>query len=50
MLKAILTEGTSAMDKAIKALRRDMSRVRTGRASVSLLDEIKVDYYGTPSP
>ena len=50
MLKAILTEGTSAMDKAIKALRRDMSRVRTGRASVSLLDEIEVDYYGTPSP
>lgn len=50
MLKEILSEGKSAMDKAIKALRRDMSRVRTGRASVSLLDEIKVDYYGTPSP
>lgn len=50
MLKDILSEGKTAMDKAIKALRRDMSRVRTGRASVSLLDEIKVDYYGTPSP
>jgi ribosome recycling factor len=50
MLKDILSEGKAAMDKAIKALRRDMARVRTGRASVSLLDEIKVDYYGTPSP
>lgn len=50
MLKDIFSESKAAMDKAIKALRRDMSRVRTGRASVSLLDEIKVDYYGTPSP
>ncbi len=50
MLKEILNEGRVAMDKAIKALRRDMARVRTGRASISLLDDVMVDYYGTPSP
>lgn len=50
MVKEILEEGRTSMEKAIKALRRDMARVRTGRASVSLLDEVKIDYYGTPTP
>ncbi len=50
MLKDILSEGRVAMDKAIKALRRDMARVRTGRASISLLDDVMVDYYGNPTP
>lgn len=36
--------------KSIEALRRDLSKMRTGRASVSMLDGIKVDYYGTPTP
>jgi ribosome recycling factor len=38
------------MEKTITALDKSFSRVRTGRASVSLLDGIKVDYYGTPTP
>jgi ribosome recycling factor len=38
------------MDKAVEALRRDLSKVRTGRASVSILDDVRVDYYGTPTP
>lgn len=38
------------MDKSIEALRRDLSRVRTGRASLTLLDGIRVDYYGVPTP
>lgn len=38
------------MEKTISALDKSLSRVRTGRASVSLLDGIKVDYYGTPTP
>lgn len=38
------------MDKRIKALEADLLKVRTGRASISLLDGIKVDYYGTPTP
>ena len=50
MIKDVLKDGRDAMEKAIKALRRDMARVRTGRASISLLDDIKVDYYGNPSP
>ena len=50
MLDDVQREASANMDKAIKALRRDMSRVRTGRASVSLLDDVRVDYYGTPTP
>ena len=50
MINDILSEGKTAMEKAIKALRRDMAKVRTGRASISLLDDVKIDYYGNPSP
>ena len=38
------------MEKTISALDKSFSRVRTGRASVSLLDGIRVDYYGAPTP
>jgi len=38
------------MKKAVGALERDLSKVRTGRASVALVDDIKVEYYGTPTP
>jgi ribosome recycling factor len=38
------------MEKTISSLDKSFSRVRTGRASVSLLDGIKVDYYGTATP
>ncbi len=38
------------MDKAVAALEKSFSRVRTGRASVSLLDGIRVEYYGTQTP
>lgn len=38
------------MEKTISALDKSFNRVRTGRASVSLLDGIKVDYYGAPTP
>lgn len=50
MFDEVLREARSSMDSAIKALKREMSKVRTGRASVSLLDDIKIDYYGTPTP
>lgn len=40
----------SRMDKTIEALKRDLAGIRTGRASLSLLDGILVDYYGTPTP
>ncbi|HTE50582.1 MAG TPA: ribosome recycling factor [Kofleriaceae bacterium] len=38
------------MKRAMDAFHRDLARVRTGRANLSLLDGIKVDYYGTPTP
>ena len=40
----------SRMEKAVTDLQHEMAKIRTGRASVSLLDGIKVDYYGTPTP
>lgn len=37
------------MEKSIEALEQQLSKIRTGRASPSLLDMLKVDYYGTPT-
>ena len=50
MKELILKNFKEDMEKAISALDKSFSRVRTGRASVTLLDGIKVDYYGTPTP
>jgi ribosome recycling factor len=38
------------MDAALEHLKRDLGGLRTGRASLALLDTVKVDYYGTPTP
>ena len=38
------------MGKTVEALKRELQRIRTGRASLSVLDGIRVDYYGTPTP
>lgn len=46
---SILLESEERMDKALGALDRDFAKLRTGRASTSLVDNIKVDYYGTPT-
>ncbi len=40
----------SRMDKAVADLQHNMAGIRTGRASVNLLDTVRVDYYGTPTP
>lgn len=40
----------SSFENTFNALRRDLSRVRTGRASATLLDTIRVSYYGQPTP
>ncbi len=50
MLESIYDETRTSMGKSVKALKNELNRVRTGRASLSLLDGIKVDYYGTPTP
>ena len=43
-------EAKSGMEKALRSLRADLQKVRTGRASTALIDDIQVDYYGTPTP
>src|SRR6186713_1064529 len=49
-LKGMFTDVKGRMDAAIDRVRRDMAHVRTGRATVSLLDGIQVDAYGTRMP
>ena len=46
----ILKDSKDKMDKAIAGLKHELSRMRTGRASTSLVDHLKVDYYGTTTP
>ena len=46
----ILREASEHMDKTVKALAHEFSTVRTGRASAAVLEDIKIDYYGTPTP
>lgn len=50
MIDDVLSELKSSMDASIEALERDLKRIRTGRASLALLDGIMVDYYGSPTP
>jgi ribosome recycling factor len=49
-IKDIESSAKGRMEKVLTALQHDMSNIRTGRASVNLLDSIRVDYYGTPTP
>lgn len=50
MIDDIYQDTQDSMSKSIEALERELNRVRTGRASLSILDGIKVDYYGTLTP
>ncbi|MEJ5358801.1 MAG: ribosome recycling factor [Desulfobacterales bacterium] len=50
MIEDIYREARQGMEKAIEDLKRDLKRLRTGRASLSLLDGVKVDYYGSLTP
>ena len=43
-------EAKESMDKAVRRLRAELQKVRTGRASTALLDGMQIDYYGTPTP
>ena len=49
-VKDIENHAKSRMEKVLADLQHDMASIRTGRASINLLDQIRVDYYGTPSP
>lgn len=50
MKETVFEKFKDEMEKTINGLSKSFSRVRTGRASVALLDGIKVDYYGTATP
>jgi ribosome recycling factor len=50
MLSDVLKDLHANLDKGIDSLKRDLTKVRTGRANVAILDGIRVDYYGTPTP
>src|SRR3990172_4656819 len=50
MIDDALLDATNRMEKALDAVRRDLATIRTGRANPSLVEHLKVDYYGTPTP
>ncbi len=50
MIKAVLNETKASMENTAEALANELAAIRTGRASSSLVDKIRVDYYGTPTP
>lgn len=50
MLEEIKKDATTRMGKAIDALRGEFAKLRTGRASVALLDHVRVDYFGSEVP
>src|SRR5271170_2005806 len=49
-VKEVESGARTRMEKAVNDLQHDMSSIRTGRASVGILDHVRVDYYGTPTP
>jgi len=50
MIDSTFQETRESMEKSIVALKNEFKKVRTGRASLNLLDDIRVDYYGTLTP
>jgi ribosome recycling factor len=49
-VKDVENHSKTRMDKVLTDLQHEMASIRTGRASVSIFDHLKVDYYGTPTP
>jgi ribosome recycling factor len=50
MINDITKDAEDGMKKALDSFKRDLAKIRTGRATTSMLDGVKVDYYGTPTP
>ena len=50
MINDITNDTDEGMKRAVEAFKRDLQKIRTGRANTSMLDSVKVDYYGTPTP
>ena len=49
-VKEIISQAEAKMKKSVEVCMRDFSTVRTGRASPTLVEGLRVDYYGTPTP
>lgn len=49
-MQAVLKDCDGKMKKTVENLKREFGKLRTGRASTALVESIKVDYYGTPTP
>ena len=49
-IKDLVADARQRMDASVETVRRELAVMRTGRASLSMLDGIRVDYYGTPTP
>ena len=49
-ISTLITKSKTAMTEQVERLKRDLATIRTGRASAQLLENIRVDYYGTPTP
>jgi len=50
MLNEIYDYASEHMDKSIEAMKRDFATLRTGKVTTAIVDNIKIDYYGTPTP
>ncbi len=50
MPEKVLKDLEEKMNKTLRSLQGDLNKVRTGRASLALFDDIRVDYYGAPTP
>ena len=50
MTKELIAGMKAHMEKSVESLRKEYQKVRTGRATTNLLDDVKVDYYGTLTP
>jgi ribosome recycling factor len=48
--KELVSDAKQRMHSSVETVRRELTTMRTGRASLSMLDGIRVDYYGTPTP
>jgi ribosome recycling factor len=49
-MRETVKKSKQRMDKAVEALREELRSLRTGRATLAILDPVRVDYYGTPTP
>lgn len=50
MPETIILNGEEKMEKTIESLKKDLSLIRTGRANPAVLNDVKVNYYGVPTP